>query len=82
MTPETAILLSIFLPLLGGLSLRLFDAKPNLREVVSLTTAGATFLCVLSILPKVMAGERPELVLGEMLPGSVSYTHLTLPTKA
>ena len=69
MSPATAIMVSIFLPLVGGLSLRLFDKKPNLREAFSLTVATLTFLCVCSLVPSVLAGERPAAHLVEMVPG-------------
>ena len=43
--------------------------RPNLREAVSLVAAAATFLSILPFMDAVLAGERPRLVLGEMMPG-------------
>ncbi|OGA65159.1 MAG: cation:proton antiporter [Betaproteobacteria bacterium RIFCSPLOWO2_12_FULL_65_14] len=42
---------------------------PNLREAMSLTSAAALFFLLSSFTQDVLQGERPELVLGEVLPG-------------
>jgi multicomponent Na+:H+ antiporter subunit D len=69
MTAPQLMMVSIFLPFVGGLLLRAFDKKPNLREGFSLTVAILTFISVCNLLPLVMAGERPSFELVEMLPG-------------
>ena len=69
MKPETAILLTLVLPLAATLLTVLFSRRPNVREASTLITAGAVLLAVLSLLPRVLAGERPELTLFEVLPG-------------
>ncbi|OGA11795.1 MAG: cation:proton antiporter, partial [Betaproteobacteria bacterium RIFCSPLOWO2_02_64_14] len=42
---------------------------PNLREGVSLLSAGALFFCVASLVPSVLDGARPGLELLEVMPG-------------
>ncbi len=69
LTPETLILLALVIPLIGGIAILLCDAYPNLRDSVMVLTATAMFVTVLQLLPSVMAGARPELLLGEWLPG-------------
>ena len=69
MAPETAIALSLVLPLVGAVLISMCDRFPDLRETVTLVTAVALFGTVIAILPGVSAGGRPELVLLELLPG-------------
>ena len=70
MNPETAILLSLGVPLAGALLIALSGRiNPNLREGVTLLTAAALIGCVWSLLPEVYAGGRPALHLAEVLPG-------------
>ena len=69
MSNGTLILVAVFLPLAGALLIRLAGAWPNLREAVTLATAGLLFATVVQLLPGVQAGERPAVVLQEMLPG-------------
>jgi multicomponent Na+:H+ antiporter subunit D len=69
MSPETTILLSIAVPLAGAGIIAVTGSRPNLREAATLATAGALFLLVASLVPDVLAGERPSASLGEMLPG-------------
>ena len=59
MSATVLILLSIFMPLTAGLVLRAFDKEPNIRDGFSLLVAASTFVCVCSLTPQVMAGERP-----------------------
>ena len=69
MTPAPAILLSLFLPLAGALLISMSGRWPNVREGVTLVTATLLFLAVISLVPSVFAGGRPEATLIEMLPG-------------
>lgn len=69
MTPAPAILLSMFLPLACALLISMSGRWPNVREGVTLVTATLLFLTVLSLVPTVVAGSRPEATLIEMLPG-------------
>ncbi|GAB1392216.1 proton-conducting transporter membrane subunit [Rhodocyclaceae bacterium] len=65
----TALHLAFLIPLLGALGIALAGKWPNLRECVTLTTAVVLFGTVLQLLDPVLAGQRPELVLFELLPG-------------
>lgn len=69
MSADTLILAAIFLPLAGALLIRLAGAWPNLREAVTLVTAVLLLVTVAQLLPGVQAGNRPGVVLQEMLPG-------------
>lgn len=69
MTPSTAIAFSIGLPLFGAVLVLLHRMYPNIRETLTLLTATGLFLTVLTILPAVLAGERPSLEFLELLPG-------------
>jgi len=69
MSPELALGLSIGIPLFGTLFIALNAQYPNLRETVTLLTATCLFLTVLSLLPHVSGGERPSLVILEIMPG-------------
>jgi len=62
-------LLALLVPLLGAAGIRVTGRKPNLREGVTLLTATILFALVLSLVPAVEGGDRPGLVLGELLPG-------------
>jgi len=61
--------LVLLLPLVGALLVALTGRRPNLREAVSILTAIGLFACVATLLPTVMAGEQPRVVLAEPLPG-------------
>ena len=75
MNAETAILLSVMVPLIGAVLIAATGARPNLRETVTLVTAGTLFLLVASVFPTVSAGGRPGAVLVEMLPGlGIAFT--------
>ncbi len=69
MSPQTWMLIAVLLPIVGAALVGLTGRSPDLREVVSLFTGALTFLVVLQLLPGVLDGDRPELVLAEMLPG-------------
>jgi multicomponent Na+:H+ antiporter subunit D len=68
-SPETAILLSLGIPLAGALLIALTGRQPNLREGVTLATAALLFGTVITLAPGIMDGDRPEVTLIEMLPG-------------
>ncbi len=69
MSAQATILLALFLPLAGGAGIALAGrASANLRETVTLATAGGLAATVWSLLPSVMAGERPGVVVTELLP--------------
>jgi multicomponent Na+:H+ antiporter subunit D len=61
--------LAIIVPLLGAIGIVLARRWPNLREAVTLVTAATLMYCVWSLFPAIMAGERPYLLLGTVMPG-------------
>jgi multicomponent Na+:H+ antiporter subunit D len=69
MSPSTAILAALVLPLAGALGIALLGAWPNLRESVTLATATILFAVVCALLPPVLGGGRPEVNLLPLVPG-------------
>ena len=69
MSAETLIWLALAIPFIGALPIALTGWNPNLREGITLVTAGLLFFVVASLLPEVMNGARPEVTLAEPLPG-------------
>ena len=67
--PADAMLIALFIPILGMFGLMIADRQPNVREGVTLTFAVITFLLCLTVLNDVAAGGRPTLTLFEVLPG-------------
>jgi len=64
------ILASLAIPLAGALAILLAARiSDNLRETMTLVTSIALAWNVWSLLPLVMAGERPEIMLFEVIPG-------------
>ena len=60
---------TIVIPLIGAGLIILARHRPNLRETVTLLTAAALFLSVVSLTPAVLDGGRPSLVIWGILPG-------------
>ncbi len=69
MTAEIAIAAAILLPLAGAAGIVLAGRWPNLRESVTLLVAVALAVTVGTLLPEVMAGGRPALMVAALLPG-------------
>jgi multicomponent Na+:H+ antiporter subunit D len=68
--PDTAILVAIGLPLATALGIVLAGRlSANLRETVTLVGAGALAWTVWGLLPELFQGQRPEVVIGQVLPG-------------
>jgi len=61
--------LCLLIPAAGALLIAACDRRPDLREAATLATSVALFLVVLSLSGGVLQGERPALLLGEILPG-------------
>jgi multicomponent Na+:H+ antiporter subunit D len=68
-SPTTTIGLALILPLASAVLTVVLGRRPNFREAATLGAASGLFLVVLSLLPRVLAGERPSLTLIQMLPG-------------
>jgi len=56
-------------PLAGAAGIAAAGRWPNVREGVTLATAGLLLACVLGLLPTVLEGSLPQLFVLEMLPG-------------
>ena len=70
MSPQTAILAAVALPLAGALAIALAGRiSANVREGVTMVTAGCLALIVATLLPTISAGGRPAVSLGEVVPG-------------
>ncbi len=69
MTPETALPLTIVIPLVGALLVALTGRAPNLRETMTLVTGVALLIIVSTLVPPVLSGAVPEIVLVSTLPG-------------
>jgi multicomponent Na+:H+ antiporter subunit D len=68
-SPEILILLALAVPALGAFGIAFAGSNPNVRETVTLVTAGALLFIIASLLPEILAGGRPRVTLVEMLPG-------------
>ena len=67
--PENMIWISMTLPLLALLMVRVFNTQPNSREACSILIAMATFAVNCVLASHVFNGERPRFEMFEMLPG-------------
>lgn len=67
--PVMHMLLAVGIPLVGSLLIALSSRWPNLREAMTLLTAGLLFANVLALLSPVLEGARPEITLLTLLPG-------------
>jgi multicomponent Na+:H+ antiporter subunit D len=69
MTQEAILAICLLLPVIGAALIAACHRRPNLREAVSIGTAAALFIAVLSLTGPVLEGARPALALGEIMPG-------------
>ncbi len=69
MSAGHALALALLLPAVGALLIAFTGRWPNIREGVTLTTAGLLFVTVLRIFSDLEAGVHPTLVVVETLPG-------------
>ena len=67
-TLETHVILALIIPLLGAIGIAIAASAPNVRETVTLVTSVLLCLNVFSILPGVMNGVEPVVVLVQLLP--------------
>ena len=68
-SPENLVLLAVLAPFVGALIIPLFGKLPNLRETVTLVTAGTLCLVVFHLLGPLLDGARPEVEIIEVIPG-------------
>ena len=69
MSPQTTIALSVLLPFLCAMGIAVTGRRPNLREAVTVVGSILTFGTVFSLAGPVMDGERPALLIHQVLPG-------------
>jgi multicomponent Na+:H+ antiporter subunit D len=69
MTPGATILFALAVPVAGAVLIAAAHRTPNLRETITLATAGLLFLLVASLAPHVADGGRPAVTLFELMPG-------------
>ncbi|WP_146536892.1 proton-conducting transporter transmembrane domain-containing protein [Rubripirellula reticaptiva] len=69
MSPENLIAICLTLPLLAFALNFAFSKVPNLREGSTVTIATIVFAAAWALSRSVFAGQRPELAIGEILPG-------------
>ncbi len=69
LTPDLQVALALIIPLIGSVGIALAGSAPNIRETITLVTAGTLFLNVVSLLMVVVDGGTPEYSLISNLPG-------------
>ena len=69
LSTENLVVMALLTPFVGALLIPLFGKSPNLREAVTLATAGALCLVTFSLLGPVLDGARPELQILRIVPG-------------
>ena len=75
MTPEHLILASLVLPLLAIGLIFLFGKFPNVRDACSIIVSVVLLGVTCQLASSVFGGLRPELTIGEMVPGfKISFT--------
>lgn len=65
---ETHILLALVIPIIGAIGIVIASKAPNIRETVTLVTSVLLCLNVFSILPAIMDGLEPAVLLVKILP--------------
>lgn len=73
MNGTITMILAMAAPACGALFIALVGDRPNSREAVTLATAAAMFGLVASLVPDVLAGDRPATAPLEVLPGLEIY---------
>lgn len=68
-SPEKLVLLSILVPFIGAAVIPLFHRHPNLRETVTMVTAGVLCIAVFALFGPVLGGARPEAHIIDIAPG-------------
>lgn len=68
MTMPALLILTLVIPLVGGALLSM-QKSANTRDTISLVTAAALFLVVLSLYPMVLSGQNDVLILAEPISG-------------
>lgn len=69
MNPSYTTLVAVLIPLISTPFIVLLNKRPNYREAVTLLAGVILFLVVLSLVPIILDGDRPEIVLIKIMPG-------------
>ena len=69
MSDQVALIGVVVVPLLGALAVMLAGSRPNLREAMSLGAGVVLLALVVRLLPGVLSGDWPAMVLAEPIPG-------------
>ncbi len=69
MRPESALVATVAVPLLGVFLIGALGTRPNLRETATLVTGAVLFWVVSNLVPVLQSGLRPSVVLVEPIPG-------------
>lgn len=69
LAPATLMMLSLLIPFIAALLIPVFHDNPNPREAITLIAAVALFVVVISLVPTVLAGGRPEALKFEIIDG-------------
>lgn len=72
MASEQLIILCMLLPLVAAVLIVLANKHPNLREAITLITASAVAVMVITLARRVMAGEVPSCICSKSYPASKS----------
>ena len=67
--PSELILAAVLIPLAAAFLIPVFHRIPNLRELVTIIAAILLWIVVIDIVPHILAGERPEALDHEIVPG-------------
>lgn len=76
MTPETTLLLTLGVPVIGALLIALFGRWPNVRESITMVTAAAVFGLVVKLYPFALSDTMMRVTLFEIMPGIPVAFHL------
>ena len=69
MSNQSILILSILIPLIGGIGISLLHRAPNLREACTLISSIVLAFVVYSLLPRILSGETVNITFREILPG-------------
>ena len=68
MSNQSILILSILIPLIGGIGISLLHRAPNLREACTLISSIVLAFVVYSLLPRILSGETVNITFREILP--------------
>ncbi len=69
MTDSQLLFVILAIPFVAAVLIVMSGSRPNQREGVTLVAAGVLFFCVASLLPGILAGDNPTLILAEPISG-------------